>query len=51
MTNTNNSIPALEISWHKMTPNAVIPTKRAHDAGYDISDFDYMSNPFHSMLF
>ena len=36
MTNTNNLIPALEISWHKMAPNAVIPTKRAHDAGYDI---------------
>lgn len=33
---TNNEKSSLHIFWHKIKPEAIIPTKRDEDAGYDI---------------
>ena len=43
----------VKILWHKLTPNATIPTKRAEDAGFDIytTETDVLLQPHEKHLF
>ena len=42
-----------KILWHKLTPDATIPTKRAEDAGFDIytTETDVLLQPHEKHLF
>ena len=43
----------VKILWHKLTPDATIPTKRAEDAGFDIytTETDVLLQPHEKHLF
>ena len=43
----------VKILWHKLTPDAIIPTKRAEDAGFDIytTETDVLLQPHEKHLF
>ena len=43
----------VKILWHKLTPDAIIPTKRAEDAGFDIytTETDVLLRPHEKHLF
>ena len=43
----------VKILWHKLTPNATIPTKRVEDAGFDIytTESDVLLQPHEKHLF
>lgn len=43
----------VKILWHKLTPNATIPTKRVEDAGFDIytTETDVLLQPHEKHLF
>ena len=44
---------SVKILWHKLTPDATIPTKRAEDAGFDIytTETDVLLQPHEKHLF
>ena len=43
----------VKILWHKLTPDAIIPTKRTEDAGFDIytTETDVLLQPHEKHLF